>query len=267
MTPDFLESYLKKLKQFKISYIQAYPSAISIFARFILENEFNQLPPIRAILAGSENLYPSQRKLIENAFKCRVFSWYGHAEKAALAGECENNKYYHIFPEYGYLELLGKDGNKITNDREIGEIVVTGFNNFATPFIRYRTSDLGVFSKDKCTCGRQYQLLKRIEGRLQELIVSKTDRLISMTAINMHSNVFDNVRQFQFYQDKKGEIVLNLVKKKSYTQKDTECIKNELQKKLGNDMGLNFHFVENINRTKNGKYRFLIQKLPIKWTD
>ncbi len=105
MRPNFLKAYVNRLRNFKPSYIQGYPSAISVFAQFILENSVNELPPIKAILAGSENLYPSQRKLIENAMKCRVFSWYGHCEKAVLAGECEHNTSYHVFPEYGYVEL------------------------------------------------------------------------------------------------------------------------------------------------------------------
>lgn len=127
--------------------------------------------------------------------------------------------------------------------------------------------DMGVFSSEKCQCGRQYQLLKRIEGRLQELIVTGTDRLISMTALNMSSYVFENVKQFQFYQDKKGEVILNLIRKNTYSKKDTEYIERELHKKLGDDMKLEIQFVEQIPRTPSGKYRLLTQKLPIKWGD
>lgn len=172
-----------------------------------------------------------------------------------------------IFPEYGYLELIGSDGNEVTRDRETGEIVATGFNNFATPFIRYKTMDLGIFSTKKCRCGRQYQLLERIEGRLQELIVTKAGRLISMTAINMHSDVFDNIKQFQFYQDKKGEVIFYAVEKNTYTKRDTEYIKGELYKKLGDDIKLEIRFVDHIPRTRSGKYRFLIQELPMEFAE
>ena len=125
--------------------------------------------------------------------------------------------------------------------------------------------DLGVRSNKQCQCGRQYSLLEKIEGRLQEFIITKNNRLISMTAINMHSDVFDNVKQFQFYQDKKGEVVFNVVRKDTYSEKDTEYIKKELHKKLGEDTKLEIRFVSKIPRTKSGKYRFLIQKLPIEF--
>lgn len=130
------------------------------------------------------------------------------------------------------------------NETELGEIIATGFNNFAMPFIRYRTMDLAIPSYSKCECGRNYSLLRKIEGRLQELIITKTGRLISMTAINMHSDVFDNIQQFQFYQDKKGEVIFNIVRKTTYSDRDTEYIRKELYNKLGDDVNLGICFVD-----------------------
>lgn len=123
--------------------------------------------------------------------------------------------------------------------------------------------DLGVGATNPCACGRNYPILKKIEGRLQELIITNNNRLISMTAINMHNSLFDNVRQFQFYQEKRGEVVLNIVKSASYGEHDNHRIKEEIGAKLGNDVRLHLNFVGEIPRTKSGKFRFLIQKLPV----
>ncbi len=83
----------------------------------------------------------------------------------------------------------------------------------------------------------------------------------------MHSDVFDNVKQFQFYQKKNGEVVFNIMRKQTYTDRDSKYIFTELYKKLGDDMKLEVRFVDNIPRTKSGKYRFLIQKLPLQFGD
>jgi phenylacetate-CoA ligase len=123
--------------------------------------------------------------------------------------------------------------------------------------------DLGVCATNQCNCGRNYPLFRKIEGRLQELIVTDDNRLISMTAINMHNSLFDNVRQFQFYQERRGEVVLNIVKSASYGEHDDYRIKEEIGAKLGNNMRLHLNFVDEIPRTKSGKFRFLIQKLPV----
>ena len=267
MTDKNLPKYIEKIKEFKPKFIQAYPSAITILARFMRENNIEPFTTARAILCGSENLYPWQRELLEEVFQCRVYSWYGHVEMAVLAGACEKSTYYHIFPEYGIIELIGKDGKPVSGEDEMGEIVATGLNNFIYPLIRYRTMDLAMPSNGQCECGRNYPLLKRVEGRLQELIITETGRLISMTAINMHSDVFDNVEQFQFLQEKEGEVIFNIVKKDTYTERDTEYIRKELLKKMGEDMKLEIHFADHIPRTQRGKYRFLIQKLPIEFGD
>lgn len=267
MTDENLPKYIQKIRAFKPDFIRAYPSAITILARFMKENKIDPFPGIKALFCGSENLYPWQRELLESVFRCRVYSWYGHVEQAALAGECEYSTCYHIFPEYGIVELIGDEGKPVGGEGGLGEIVATGLNNFACPLIRYRTMDLAVPSNIKCECGRNYALLERVEGRLQEFIITETGRLISMTAINMHSDIFDNVKQFQFYQEKKGEVTFNIVKRDTYTDSDTEYITEELYKKLGDDMHLTICFVDHIPRTQSGKYRFLIQKLPVEFGD
>jgi len=265
MADSLLPKYIEKIHGFKPDFIQAYPSAITILARHMKEHNVEPFPSVKALLCGSENLYPWQRELLEGVFKCRVYSWYGHAEQAVLAGECEKSTHYHIFPEYGVVELVGNNGVVVAGDGESGEVVATGLNNFICPLIRYRTMDLAIPLDSKCACGRNYPLLERVEGRLQELIITETGRLISMTAINMHSDVFDNVKQFQFYQEKRGEVIFRIVKKEGYSNQDTEYIRNELYKKLGDDVNLVIQFVEHIPRTQSGKYRFLIQKLPIEF--
>lgn len=268
MTDDNLPRYIRKIGKFKPRFIQAYPSSVTILARFMKQNGVEPFPSVRAILCSSENLYPTQRRLLEDTFQCRVYSWYGHAERTVLAGECELSNYYHVFPEYGITELVREDGSPIKDENEIGTIVGTGLGNYAMPLIRYKTDDLAIKADGVCTCNREYPLLKKVEGRwLQEFIITKNDRPISITAINMHSDVFDNVEQFQFYQDKKEEVVFNIVRKGTYTDRDTEYIRRELLKKLGDDINLVIHFVDHIPRTQSGKYNFLIQKLPIGFGD
>ncbi|HOB19007.1 MAG TPA: phenylacetate--CoA ligase family protein, partial [Candidatus Methanoculleus thermohydrogenotrophicum] len=109
---------------------------------------------------------------------------------------------------------------------------------------------------------RQYPLLERVEGRLQEFIVTKNRRLISMTSVNTHSDVFDNVMQFQFYQERAGEVLLRIVRKPGYNDQDTEYILRELEKKFEGDVDVTISFVTEIPRTRRGKYQFLVQELP-----
>ena len=105
-------------------------------------------------------------------------------------------------------------------------------------------------------------MLERVEGRLQEFIVTKDHRLISMTAVNMHSDIFDNVVQFQFHQEMRGMALLRIVRKPGYSDRDTQRILRELNRKFDGNVDVTIRFVDEIPRTRSGKHRFLVQDLP-----
>lgn len=270
MTDESLPKYIDRILKFKPKFIQAYPSAITILARFMKENNITSFPTVKALLLGSENLYSWQRELLEEVFQCRVYSWYGHTEMTVLAGECEVNSYYHIFPEYGVVELIDSDSNPVIQDGEMGEIVATGLNNFAMPLIRYRTTDLAIFSNSKCECGRNYSLLKGVEGRLQEFIVAKDGSMIPLgpAIFGIHDAEWAKVKQIQFLQDTPGELEIRVVKAPFYSDTEIESYILKLFKaRLEGRCKLNVKFVDHIPLTKSGKYRFLIQRLPIEFGD
>lgn len=265
ITDETLPKYIAKVREFGPNFIQAYPSAITILARFMKENNVEPFPSIKALLLGSENLYPWQRELLEEVFQCRVYSWYGHSEQAVLAGECEKSTWYHIFPEYGFVELIAKDAETVIKEDKLGEIVATGLNKFICPLIRYRTMDLAVPITAMCECGRNYPLLKRVEGRLQELVVTRDGRVVTLTALifAQHFEAFSKIKEMQLVQKTEGEITVNMVKSSQYSVNDEKEILSKMQRAVGKGLDISFDYVNHIPRTKSGKYRFLIQKLPI----
>lgn len=180
-----------------------------------------------------------------------------------MAGWCEYTNLYHIQSEYGLLELVDENGEIIEEPNKRGEIVCTGFDNFIMPFIRYRTGDYSSYSEiEECQCGRKYRLLNGIEGRwTQEMFFGKTGNKISMTALNMHSDIFENVENYQFIQNSPGECVLRIVKLPQYKTSDEEAIRAELEKKFSNSISVDFEYVDCIDRTIRGKQRFIIQNI------
>jgi len=267
MTDYTLPNYIKKINDFLPDFLHVYPSAITILARYMKENNIQPFTTVKALLCGSENIYLWQRNLLEEVFQCRVYSWYGHSEKAVLAGECEKSTNYHIFPEYGFVELIGKDGNLISREEETGEIVATSFNNNAMPIIRYKTGDMGVYTEKKCSCGRNYPLLRRIEGRLQEIVVTKDKGLITLTALifAQHFEAFSRIKKMQLFQDKVGKITAKIVKASNYSDADENEILFKIKKASGDKLDMKIVYVDFIPSTKRGKHKFLIQKLPIEF--
>ena len=267
MTDETLPSYIDRIRRFRPRFIHAYPSTAVILARYMREHGVEAFPTVQAVLCGSENLYPWQRSLLAEVFECRVFSWYGNSEQTVLAGECEESAHYHIFPEYGVVELIGQDGLPVEGPGAMGEVVATNLTNFVCPLIRYRTMDVAVATDERCSCGRQYPLLERVEGRLQEFIVTRSGHLISVTPINYESGAFERIRQFQMCQEEMGELIMRIVRKPTYTDEDTRQLIHELRWQLGDEVNVHIRFVDEIPRTRGGKFRYLIQKLPIEIGD
>jgi phenylacetate-CoA ligase len=262
LTDNNLPEYIDKIRAFKPKFIQAYPSSIIIIAKYMKNKNIPHFDGLKAVFCGSENMYPGQRQLIEEKFGCRVYTWYGHAERVILGGECECSKNYHVFPEYGIFELVDDNGNSISNENQEGNLVGTTLTNFAMPLIRYKTDDLAFVYTKPCPCIRSYPLIHDVMGRwIQEFIIAPHNRKISLTALNMHTDIFDNVEQYQFYQDHVGEVILNIIPRPEYSAFDTEKICSEITKKLGDDVNFTVRFVEKIPRTEQGKYRLLIQKI------
>lgn len=264
LTEETLFKYVEVMRRFSPDFIHGYPSAIAIFAQFIIENKIENLPPIKGVLCGSEAVLDHQKKSIEKAFRTRLFSWYGQSEKVILAGECETNSCYHIFPEYGITELVDENGNQITETNQMGELVGTGFINYAMPFIRYKTGDWASFKPDHCQCERKYPLLKMISARRStEFLVGRQGNLISMTAINMHDDTYENVRQFQFHQEHPGVTTLKIIRGKEYSQKDTQRLLSRLEQKLKDNLEIRISFAESLPLSPSGKHKFIDQKIPI----
>jgi phenylacetate-CoA ligase len=268
MTPENMQMYIEQIRTFQPKFIHAQPSSLFLLGKFMKEKGVPPIPTVKALLMCSETVYDFQRRLLEEVFNCRVFSWYGHNERTVLGGECECSTAYHLFPEYGVTELLGRDGEPVAEEGESGEIVGTGFLNWAMPFIRYRTGDIGTYTSEKCRCGRNYPLLKTVQGHEQEYLVTDDGSLVSFMSLAdayRYDGGWTNemIEQVQFLQDKRGEIVIRAVKDMNYSDSEvTEYLLNWSRIRFRNSFRGTVNIVKEIPRTEAGKFRYFIQKLP-----
>lgn len=263
LSEDVLHSYVNLIRKFQPRVLRGIPSNLVVLADFINQHEISIPPSIKIVLCGSEMLYSWQRELIEKAFHCRLFSHYGQTEGIVLATECEVSSHYHIFPEYGITEVIGSDGLPVKDEGANGRIIGTGFNNYAMPFIRYDVGDIAVWSNKPCACGRKYPLLQAVEGRENEYLVSNNGDLIPMISIP-YSSLMKNIKQFQFYQDTKGKVSLKLIPLPMFTQSDATRLLSSLKREL-KDIEVKIEYTDSIPKTGRGKFKYIIQKLPIKF--
>ncbi len=257
-----LPRYLALLERYRPAFLHAYPSSAETLARLLDEVPSARRPRFRALLLGSENLYPAQRTMLEQAFGCPVFAWYGHSEKCLLGGGCERSSDYHLFPEYGVLEVVGDRGAPLPPGGT-GPIVGTGFMNRAMPVLRYATDDRGTLAEGPCPCGRAYPRLVSIEGRWTgEMLIGAGGQAFSFTALNTHSAVFDSVVRFRIRQERPGEATVLVVAGPGFGEADRAGIEAEYGRRAADTVRFTVRMVDDLPLTERGKFKFVEQLIP-----
>jgi phenylacetate-CoA ligase len=263
MSDKNMVRYLEHIATIGPCFLHVYPSTIATLARFILRNDTHAPENIKGIIAESEIVYPEQRQIVEEVFGCCYFSSYGQSEKIVLATGCEQNNDYHVWPTYGYFELLDDDDNPVTTPGQRGEIVGTGFINTVMPFIRYRTGDWATYVGDRCqACGREHTLIRDIRGhRTQEVLIAADGSEISWTALNMHDDTFMHVRQFQFFQETPGRAILRIMPADGFGEDDAGRILRNLGRKLDNRLVFTIELTKVIPLSTRGKAVYVDQRI------
>lgn len=265
MSEKNMELYCSKIETYQPEYIHGYMSAVVTLCRYIEKRGLAH--KFLGVLAVSETVSSWQREYVQRVLGARVFSFYGHSERLVIAAECGQGTDYHIEPEYGYAELIDRNGRVITEPGIEGELVATGFLNTSMPLIRYRTGDLARWSSGPCACGRKHMRLENVTGRWQDVLVNKEQAFISIAAVNMHSDLFAHVTQYQFYQDTVGKMVFKMVPAAEFTQEDQYKIQAQFAEKFGSGMEVVIEQVTQIPLCSNGKYKMTDQRLNLRRLD
>ncbi|MCW4631009.1 MULTISPECIES: hypothetical protein [Marinomonas] len=238
----FSDNY-KKILNYNASWIHGYPSSVAELARIVLDLGVC-LDSIKHILLVSESATSSQLEIINKAFRAKVVTFYGMSERVVFAPYNSGN--YEPNPLYGYTEVLNY------------EIVGTGFWNKATRLVRYKTGDTLDINESS-------NLIKfsQLSGRWgKDYLIGKDGQKITMTSLNIHSDVLNRVRKYQFFQSEVGCCTLRLQVEGSFNKEvDPYLICLAFQNKVGSSLDISYQLVDDIPLTIRGKHRFIVNDL------
>ncbi len=257
LAPQTLSFYIKALNDFKPEMIRGYPSSVYLVALHLLETGHKIRP--KAVYTSSETLLDFQRKVIEDAFNCKVLSYYGNAERVAQIMQCPAGN-FHVLTETCIVEVLNPDGSPAIEGEE-GELVCTGLINRAMPLIRYKIGDRAIPATSPCACGRNSPILSTITGRTDDIIITPDGRHVGRLG-HVFKNTL-NVKEAQIIQDNINSILVKVVPRQNYDAPDKMMILEELRFRLGNEIKISIEEVLQIPRTQNGKQRFIISSVPM----
>jgi phenylacetate-CoA ligase len=260
MSESNMTLYLKKIHEFRPKFLLGFPASLELLAGFILDNGItvNESGDLLGLITSSETIYPHQKRKITLAFRAPVFDYYGNTEQAARFGECPARQGYHEYAEHGIVEIVAPDANGV------GEIVGTSFINYAMPLLRYSTGDRARRSDKPCSCGRNLPLLDHVEGRIQDVAILGDGTRIPIVAFffSVHVPEMEQIRRLQLVQDEPGSLTAMVVKGRNYVPNACESMFNRMNANLRVPFEMKLSFVEDIPRTREGKHRFFVQKIP-----
>jgi phenylacetate-CoA ligase len=257
------EEYLKKfytdLRRFSPDIIKCFPNSLYPFARYLKENGLDDIHP-RAVSCTGETLHHYQRELFQEVFGCTVFEKYGTFEVGVAACECAQHNGLHMFTDGVYIEFVNQQGNQ-AEVGEMAQLVITDLYNYGFPLIRYQIGDVGAFNNEICPCGSKLPLMSNLFGRDRDILV---DDKGNPKPGYLFVEVFNKNHipgKFQVIQETPDHVVIKAVKAKGYDHFHEQLILKSFSKLLGNGIGLEVEYVEDIPREPSGKYKWVHSKI------
>ncbi|AKB17641.1 MULTISPECIES: phenylacetate--CoA ligase family protein [unclassified Methanosarcina] len=257
MSTEDMQQYAKTINSFKPQFIRGYASSLNFFSEFLSENKIDVITP-QAVFTAAEKLIPHMRKNIENAFGCEVFDGYGLNDGGLGAYECKEHNGLHIDTERSILEVVDENGSQLENGT--GRIIATSLHNYAMPFIRYETGDMGHIVSDVCGCGRGSRLLKEVLGRQQEILQTPEGKFVYGGFFSRIFWEISGVKEFQIIQKKLNTITIKMVLEENFDENQLDIIRKIIKSK-SEQWEIEFIYVDEIERTKAGKYKFILSEL------
>lgn len=262
LSPQTAPAYVSALAEYGVRYIYSYTSGVYALAQFILESGLAP-PKLDVVITNAEPLFAHQRALIEKAFGCPVRETYGMAEMVAGAGECSQGR-LHLWPDAAYHEVLGATGSIASHGS--GQLLGTALLNPDMPLIRYRIGDTVTISDDdvRCDCGRTLPILEKVEGRNDDLLLTRDGRRIGRLDPIFKSDF--PIREAQIVQKSLAVCELNIVPAPGYSEAVGREIIHELRARMG-EIVVNVNLLQHIPRAANGKLKSVVCELPSQTTN
>jgi phenylacetate-CoA ligase len=193
-----VEDQIEWLLRKKPTYLSTSPVNATALAYAVSDEQVRELG-LKAILAFGETVLPLARESVPKRFGAPLIAIYSCQEVGYIATQCPLTPHYHVMSENVLVEILREDGTTAAPG-ELGQVVVTGFYNYAMPFIRYAIGDVATVGAGTCPCGMTLPVIAQIEGRTRHSFVFEDGTRMWPRMGNFDPSPFLSCREFQLVQ-------------------------------------------------------------------
>lgn len=151
------------------------PSYAAYLGESAVERGIQSELKLKAGIFGAEAWTEEMRRDIENKLGLKAYDIYGLTEISGpgVAFECEAQNGMHINEDHFIAEIIDPKTEEVLPEGEKGELVFTSITKEAFPLLRYRTRDICVLSREKCSCGRTLVKMAKPMGRSDDMLIIK----------------------------------------------------------------------------------------------
>ena len=128
---------------------------------------------LKAGIFGAEPWTEEMRQSIQKSLGIKAYDIYGLTETSGpgVSFECSEQTGMHINEDHFYAEIIDPETGEVLPEGEMGELVFTSLDKEAFPLLRYRTRDLCILSRKKCSCGRTHVKMCKPMGRSDDMMI------------------------------------------------------------------------------------------------
>jgi phenylacetate-CoA ligase len=251
--------YIEAINAFAAKYITGYAHAIYLLANHVRQRG-RLAVPIKAVFPDSEPLLPEYRVAIDDGLRTRCYDTYGLGEVGLIAVECPGKQYATLSLSH-VVEVVDEEGRQVTSGQQ-GRIVVTDLTQYAVPFLRYDTGDIGMVAAH-CTCDWHTTLhLKAIEGRLDDMILTPKGCWVGRLSHVTKPGV--GILESQIVQKAIHEVEIRVVPAENFEPDSMRKVLNVARGLLGDEVHLSWRLVAHIPRTSAHKFKHVIRLIDEK---
>ena len=151
------------------------PSYAAYLAESIHEKGVRDQIKLKAGIFGAEAWTEEMRHDIEEKLGIKAYDIYGLTEISGpgVSFECEEQTGMHVNEDHFIPEIINPITGEVLPDGEKGELVFTSISKEAFPLMRYRTRDICILSREKCSCGRTHVKMTKPLGRSDDMLIVK----------------------------------------------------------------------------------------------
>ena len=149
------------------------PSYAAYLAEAIEEQGLRDQIKLKAGIFGAEAWTEDMRRDLEQKLGIKAYDIYGLTETSGpgVAFECCEQTGMHINEDHFIAEIIDPDTEEVLPVGSKGELVFTAIDKEAFPLLRYRTKDICVLSREKCSCGRTHVKMSKPMGRSDDMLI------------------------------------------------------------------------------------------------